>query len=182
MDSMEINKVASAILVAGIAFMVSGVISDQLVHPAKLAKPAIEITSSNAPPPSAAAPAAAPLPPIAPLLAKADPAAGEADVKKLCSICHNFAEGGPAIVGPNLYGIVGAPHAHMVGYSYSNAIKSKKGPWTFDELNEWLKKPSAYAPGTKMGFAGISDDKERADVIDYLHTLSHTPEPLPTPG
>ena len=70
----------------------------------------------------------------------------------------------------------------MVGYSYSSAIKSKKGPWTFDELNEWLKKPSAYAPGTKMGFAGISDDKERADVIDYLHTLSHTPEPLPTPG
>ena len=83
MDSMEINKAASAILVAGIAFMVSGVISDQLVHPAKLAKPAIEIVSSNAPPPSAAAPVAAPLPPIAPLLAKADPAAGEADVKKL---------------------------------------------------------------------------------------------------
>jgi cytochrome c len=68
-----------------------------------------------------------------------------------------------------------------VGFDYSTALKSKTGPWTYDELNEWLTKPSAYAPGTKMGFAGISNDKTRANVIDYIHTLSHNPEPLPTP-
>jgi len=67
----------------------------------------------------------------------------------------------------------------MEGYAYSAALKAKEGPWTFAELNEWLKKPSAYAPGTKMSYAGISDPKKRADVIDYLHTLAKDPMPLP---
>ena len=178
MDSMEINKLAAAVLVAGIAFAVSGVISDAVVHPTRLTKAAIAIDV-----PQAAAPAApaAPAVPIATLLASADPAAGEAYTKTVCAACHTFNEGGRAGVGPNLYGVLGGPHAHMVGFDYSTALKSKTGPWTYDELNEWLTKPSAYAPGTKMGFAGISNDKTRANVIDYLHTLSHNPEPLPTP-
>jgi cytochrome c len=67
----------------------------------------------------------------------------------------------------------------MEGYSYSAALKAKTGPWTFAALNEWLTKPSAYAPGTKMTFAGIPDPKTRADVIDYLHTLAANPLPLP---
>jgi cytochrome c len=70
----------------------------------------------------------------------------------------------------------------MEGFNYSTALKSKPGPWTFDALNEWLHKPSAYAPGTRMTFAGISNDQERANVIDYLHTLSPKPEPLPASG
>ena len=67
----------------------------------------------------------------------------------------------------------------MEGFNYSTALKSKSGPWTFDELYEWLKKPSAYAPGTRMSFAGIKNPKERADVIAYLRSLSPNPEPLP---
>jgi cytochrome c len=116
------------------------------------------------------------------LLASADPARGEAAVKSVgCVACHSFNEGGKAGVGPNLYGVVGGPHAHMEGYAYSAALKAKTGPWTYDELNEWLKKPAAYAPGTKMSFAGVADEKKRADIIDYLHTLSATPVALPTP-
>jgi cytochrome c len=69
----------------------------------------------------------------------------------------------------------------MQGFDYSKALKSKTGPWTYDALNEWLHKPSAYAPGTRMTFAGIKSDKERADVIDYLRTLSAKPEALPSP-
>ncbi len=179
MDSMEVNKVFAAVLVSGIAFMLSTVISDALVHPVELAKSAIHIEGAEAAAP-AAAPAPEPSAPIGPFLAAADPAAGEALTKKLCVACHTFAEGGKAGVGPNLYGVVGGPHAHMVGFSYSDALKAKTGPWTYDELNEWLTKPAAYAPGTKMGFAGLGSEKQRADIIDYLHTLSHTPEPLPT--
>jgi cytochrome c len=57
--------------------------------------------------------------------------------------------------------------------------KFKGQPWTYDALNEWLYKPSAYAPGTRMTFAGITSDKQRADVIAYLRSLSDNPEPLP---
>ncbi len=180
MDSLEFNKAAAAVLTVGIAFMVSGVIADALVHPRRLEVSAIKIDIPTAA--TTSAPVAAADPPVALELASADPAAGEALTKQQgCVACHSFNEGGKAGIGPNLYGVVGGPHAHMVGYEYSTALKSKAGPWTYDELYDWLKQPSAYAPGTKMSYAGLADPKKRADIIDYLHTLSHSPEALPPP-
>ncbi len=135
--------------------------------------------------PAPAAAAAAPAgteeePPIDELLATADPKRGQADtLKYACIACHTFNEGGKAGVGPNLYGVVGGPHAHMPGFAYSEALKSKQGPWTYEELNKWLTRPSAYAPGTKMLLAGVPDPKDRADLIAYLRSLSPNPEPLP---
>jgi cytochrome c len=135
------------------------------------------------PPASPPAASAAPAPPAQPSvearLSSADPKAGEADTWKLgCVACHIFNDGGKAGVGPNLYGVVGAPHGHMAGFSYSTALKGQPGPWAFGELNAWLTKPSAYASGTRMIFPGIKDPKERADMIDYLRTLSANPEPV----
>ena len=181
MDSMEVNKGIAAVLTAGIVFMVGGLIGEALVETERPKETAIKIeVAAPAPAPGAPAVAAAPQQPIGPMLAKADPSVGEADTKKLCVTCHSFDQGGAAKVGPNLYGVVGAPHGHMAGFSYSDAMKGKGGqPWTYDELNEWLTKPSAYMPGTKMAFAGIGSEKDRADVIAYLRSLSPNPEPLP---
>jgi len=177
MDSMEVTKVSTAVLIAGIAYFMAGLIGANLVHPSYPHKPAIEIKGAA---PEAAAPAAeAALAPIEPLLATADPAVGEATFKKLCTSCHTATEGGKAGVGPNLYGVVGAEHGHMSGFNYTAGLKEKAGPWTYEELNQWLKKPSSYVKGTRMAFAGISNDKSRADVIAFLRGLSKSPVPLP---
>ncbi len=176
---MEMNKIGAAVLVVGIAYLGMGVVADILSHPHKLEKTAIKIEGVAAPTPAPEAAAPAPLPPIAPLLAKADVATGASTAKKLCSACHNFAEGAGAKVGPDLYGVVGRERASAPGFTYSSALQGKPGKWTFADLNEWLHSPKTFAPGTKMGFAGIDDNQTRADVIDYLHTLSPNPEPLP---
>jgi cytochrome c2 len=90
-----------------------------------------------------------------------------------------FEEGQGPKVGPDLYGVVGRKIASAPGFNYSAALKSKSGTWDFNALNAWLSKPTAYAPGTAMTFAGLSNDKQRADVIAYLDTLSKNPVPLP---
>ena len=180
MDSLDINKMAAAGLTAGIAFFVTGLLGSVLVSQPKLEKLAIKI-DEPAPKVAANAPAGpAPVHPIEALLASADVSAGEAYAQKACAVCHSFNEGGKAGVGPNLYGVVGGPHGHMEGYPYSAVLKSHQEPWTYAELNKWLYKPSAYAPGTKMGFVGITSDKERANVIDYLRSLAKEPVPMPS--
>jgi cytochrome c len=90
-------------------------------------------------------------------------------------------EGQGPKIGPDLYNVVGRKIASVSGFNYSSALKSKNGTWDFNALNAWLTKPSSYAPGTAMTFAGLSNDKQRADVIAYLDTLSSNPVPLPKP-
>jgi cytochrome c len=183
MDSMEVNKGIAAVLVAGIVFFLTGMIADNLVRETPLEKSVLNIQGAPAEATAGAA-AAKPeeLPPVAPLLVKADVQAGDKYAHTVCTACHTFNEGGKPLVGPNLYGVVGGPHDHEQGFNYSPALeKFKDQPWTFDDLNHWLDKPSEYAPGTRMTFAGITNAQQRADVIAYLRSLSHSPVPLPAP-
>ena len=181
MDTMEVNKVIAAVLVGGILFFLTGLLGDHLVRETELEKPALAIAA--APEPSSGGPAAPTGPgDITGLLASADVKVGEQFTHRVCIACHTFDKGGKNGVGPNLYGVVERPRDSEPGFSYSPAMEKFKGqPWSFDALNEWLYKPSAYVPGTRMSFAGITNDKQRADVIAYLRTLSDNPVPLPTP-
>jgi len=112
------------------------------------------------------------------LLASASAEHG-AQIAKQCEICHNVQEGQGPKIGPDLYGVVDRPVASVAGFNYTAALKAKGGKWTFAALNKWLTNPRADVPGTAMTFAGLSSDKQRADVIAYLDTLSKNPVPLP---
>lgn len=179
MNSTEINKVVASVLVAGITFSVAGIIGGALVSPKRLHEPAIHIEGAGAPAATAAAPAA--IPSVLPLLAEANVENGQTIARRVCGACHTFDQGGRTLVGPNLYGVVGGPHAHVEGFNYSPAIAGMKDKlWSYDELNHFITKPSAYAPGTRMGYAGLSNLQQRADLIAYLRTLAGSPKPLPT--
>lgn len=177
MSSLEINKIIGAILLAGLVAHVTGTLSQFLVKPHHFeAEAAIPAGAEG----GGAQPAKpAPIPPVSPLMANADPAQGQTIAKK-CATCHSFEQGGPAKVGPNLWGILGNHHAHMEGFAYSPAMAALKDKiWDYEALNEFLVNPKADIPGTKMGFAGLKKPEERADVIAYLRSLADTPLPLP---
>ncbi|HYE01224.1 MAG TPA: cytochrome c family protein [Alphaproteobacteria bacterium] len=171
--SLETNKAFAALLLAGIVAMTSGFIATQLVSPKPLAENVYKVEVAEAAPAAGAAAAApAALPPVTPLLASATAEAGQA-VAKQCTSCHSFEQGGANKVGPNLYGVVGAEHAHVEGFAYSKALAEKKGtPWGYEELNAFLASPKTYAPGTKMTFAGIKKPEDRANLIAYLRSIS----------
>ena len=152
-----------------------GIFSNALVVAQPANPPGFDLPSGAAPVKAAAPVAAIPLPT---LLAKADPAKGQA-LTKVCATCHSFEQGAAAKVGPDLYGVVGRAKGSAAGFSYSDAMKAKGGDWTFADLDSFITSPKTFVPGTKMGFGGEPDAGKRADIIAYLRTLSDAPVPLP---
>jgi cytochrome c len=109
-------------------------------------------------------------PPFATLLAQANVANGEKLFGK-CVSCHTINAGGPNGIGPNLHGVVGEAIGKGVGgFAFSSVLSGHGGNWTFDDLDSWLTSPKAFAPGTKMSFAGLGKPQDRADIIAYLNT------------
>jgi len=179
MNSFELNKILGAILFTCLCLLALNISAGAIFAPHKPAKPgyAIEV-KAEAEGGKPGAPKEAEKP-IAVLLASASVEKGQA-AAKACQACHTFEKGGPNRVGPNLWDVVGNDRGEgRGGFAFSDAMKKKGGKWTYEELNEFLKNPRGYIPGTKMTFAGISRDTQRADVIDYLRSLSDSPQPLP---
>ena len=184
MNTLELNKIIGAILVGGLVMMVTGIMGHMLVSPKSHGEAAAisggEVGGGGGGEAAPAAPAV--IEPIAPLLAKADPAKGQQIAAK-CQACHDFTKGGPNKIGPNLWGIVGSKPAEVPGYSFSDAMKAREDkPWTYQALDEFLTAPRSFVPGTKMTFAGLSKIEDRADIIAWLRTLSDNPVPLPSPA
>ena len=120
-------------------------------------------------------------PPFEALLAAADPAKGEAVFKK-CTSCHTITPGGANGIGPNLHGIMGQPIGkHAAGFAYSDALSGHGGDWSYENLDHWLKSPKAFAPGTKMSFAGLSKPEDRANIILFMMANGGGPA-LPAPA
>ncbi len=180
MDSFELNKIIGAILgtllfVMGVGFLAEAIYAPRETGPG-LSLPVPEGSAGEA---VAEAPAAAV--PIAVLLASADAAAGQ-NVAKKCQSCHNFAQGAGNKTGPELYDVVGRLEGGHEGFAYSAALLEHKAAgdvWSYENLNAFLLAPKEYAPGTKMNFSGLKNDKERADIIAYMATLSASPVPFP---
>jgi cytochrome c len=179
MDSFEINKILGAILGTCLVLLVTSFTAGAIFAPVMPEKPGYAIAVKEEAQGGGHEAAAAPSEPIEKLLQTASVEKGAAAAKK-CAACHTFEKNGPNRVGPNLFGIVERARASGAGFNYSAAMKAKGGKWTYEDLNKFISNPKGFVPGTAMGFAGIQKDSERADVIDYLHTLADSPVPLPT--
>ena len=177
MDSFELNKILGALLGTCLVLLSLNIATGAIFTPKHMDKPGYAIAVPDQPASGPAAPAE-PEQPIEALLAASDPAKGEA-VAKQCSACHTFNKGGPNRVGPNLWGIVNRQVAAEAGVNYSAPMKAKGGTWTYENLSKFLQNPKAFIPGTAMGYAGLSRGTQRADLINYLHTLADNPGPLP---
>jgi cytochrome c len=172
MKNLETNKIAAAILIAGLIALISGKIANGLYFPheeegaeAKRGF-AVEVAATTGGEAGAAAAPEAPVD-VAALMATANAAEG-ANVFKKCASCHTAEPGAGHRVGPNLAGVVGSPKARHSDYAYSDAIKAKGGNWSEEELFHFLKKPQAYIPGSKMTFAGLKNPQDIANVVAYL--------------
>ncbi len=179
MDSFEINKLVAAILMVALLIIGIGKLSDVIFYVEKPKTPgyAVEVdeiktvstTATNAVEEKVD---------IVALMSLGDVATGEKVFKK-CAACHSIVKGGKNNIGPALYNVVGRKVGAVSDYKYSKAMSTYEKEWTFEELNGYLIRPAKWIKGTKMAFAGLRKESDRASVIKYLNQNSDNPLPLP---
>jgi len=177
MDSFEINKIITAIFLVVLLVFGVGKISDVIFE---VKKPdvegyKVEVKAGEA---TAAQASSESQVDIAALLAMGDIEHGKKVFKK-CAACHSINQGGGNKIGPKLWNVMFRPVASVSDYKYSKALSSYKKEWSWEEMNGFLTKPSAWIKGNKMGFAGLKKEKDRASIILYLNQNSDSPKPLP---
>ena len=179
MDSFEINKIVAAILMVALIVIGIGKLSDVIFHVKKPETPGytVEVETVTTISTSDSSTKVEKID-IAALMAMGDIATGEKVFKK-CAACHSIIKGGKNNIGPALYNVIGRKTGAVDDYKYSKALAAYDKEWTFEELNGYLIKPAKWIKGTKMAFAGLRKESDRASVIKYLNENSDNPFPLP---
>ena len=180
MDSFEINKIIAAVLLVALLIIGIGKISNLIFYVEKPETPAYvvemdQVVTSTLQPKTESVEEKID---IAALMAMGDIATGEKIFKK-CAACHSIVKGGKNNIGPALYNVVGRQVGSIGDYKYSKALSEYDKQWTVEELNGYLIKPAKWIKGTKMAFAGLRKEKDRASVIKYLNSNSDNPLELP---
>ena len=176
MDSFEINKIVAAVLVVFLVVFGIGKISDIVFHVEKPNTSAYKVEFAEVDQTKTAS--SVQTVDIAALLALGTVEHGQKVFKK-CSACHSIKKGGRNNIGPALYNVLGRNMGALEDYKYSKALIAFGKDWTFDEMNNFLIKPTTYIKGTKMAFAGLKKEKDRASVILYMNANSDSPLDLP---
>ena len=179
MDSFELNKIIAAVLMVALLIIGIGKISKIIFYVEKPKTPGyvVEIQETTEVSTVSSEPAEDKID-IAALMTLGDVASGEKIFKK-CAACHSIVKGGKNNIGPALYNVVGRQSGAVEDYKYSKALVAHGKVWSFEELNGYLLKPAKWIKGTKMAFAGLRKEKDRASVIKYLNQNSDNPLPLP---
>ena len=179
MDSFELNKIIAAILMVALLVIGLGKVADGVFHVKKPKNPGykVEVESQLTSGTSQAAKVVEKID-IAAIMTLGDVASGEKIFKK-CAACHSINKGGKNKIGPALYGVVGRAVGGVNDYKYSKTLASYGKEWSFEELNGFLQKPASYLKGTKMSYAGLRKEKDRASIIKYLNQNSDSPLLLP---
>jgi cytochrome c len=179
MDSFELNKIIAAVLMVALLVIGLGKIADVVFYVKKPKNPGyqVDVEIQLASDTSQATETVDKID-MTSIMALGDIASGEKIFKK-CASCHSINKGGKNKIGPALYNVVGRAVGGASDYKYSKALASYDKEWTFEELNGFLKKPSSYLKGTKMSYAGLRKEKDRASIIKYLNKNSDSPKLLP---
>ena len=180
MDSFELNKIIAAVLMVALLVIGIGKLSDVIFHIEKPKTPgyAVDIETNVVSKIEAGSEKIVEKVDMAALMSLGDIATGEKVFKK-CAACHSIVKGGANNIGPALYNVVGRQVGVVSDYKYSKALSEHGKNWSFEELNGYLIKPAKWIKGTKMAFAGLRKEKDRASVIKYLNQNSDNPLSLP---
>ena len=179
MDSFELNKIIAAILMVVLLVIGLGKIADSVFHVKKPKNSGyqVEVESQLTSGTSQAAEVVEKID-ISIFMALGNVTSGEKIFKK-CAACHSINKGLKNKIGPALYNVVGRTVGGLDDYKYSKTLASYGKQWTFEELNGFLQKPASYLKGTKMSYAGLRKEKDRASIIKYLNQNSDSPKLLP---
>ena len=178
MDSFELNKIIAAVLLVALIIIGIGKLSDAIFYVEKPKTPGyvVEVEQAVTASTETKSDTSIEKVDIAALMAMADLAHGEKVFKK-CAACHSIVKGGKNNIGPALYNVVNRQVGVVSDYKYSKALTEYGKNWTFEELNGYLIRPAKWIKGTKMAFAGLKKEKDRASVILYLNQNSDSPLP-----